>query len=42
MAAEKGEQVLGPDGEVDPATVIALGPGKTNAEKPRPVRECQA
>src|SRR5262245_45819993 len=28
MAAEKGEQPLGPDGEVNPATVIALGPGK--------------
>jgi hypothetical protein len=28
MAAEKGEQPLGPDGEVSPATVIALGPGK--------------
>jgi hypothetical protein len=42
MAAQKGDQVLGPDGVVDPSTVIALGPGKTHAEKPRPVRECQA
>ncbi len=41
MAAEKGEQVLGPDGDVDPATVIALGPGKTKQQKARPVRECQ-
>jgi hypothetical protein len=28
MAAEKGEQPLGPDGKVEPAAVIALGPGK--------------
>ena len=41
MAAEKGEQVLGPDGEVDPSTVIALGPGKTKPQTSRPVRECQ-
>ena len=41
MAAEKGEQVLGPDGEVDPSTIIALGPGKTKPQTSRPVRECQ-
>jgi hypothetical protein len=41
MAAEKGEQVLGPDGDVDPTAVVVLGPGKTKAEKSRPVRECQ-
>jgi hypothetical protein len=32
MAADKGEQPLGPDGEVNPATVIALGPGKPRME----------
>ena len=26
MAAEKGDQVLGPDGKVDPVNVVALGP----------------
>jgi hypothetical protein len=39
MAAEKGEQPLGPDGEVDPAAVIPLGPDKPPQSKPRPVRE---
>jgi hypothetical protein len=39
MAAEKGEQVLGPDGEVNPGTVISLGPGKPPTTKRRPVRE---
>jgi len=38
MAAEKGEQVLGPDGDVKPTTVIGLGPGKPNS-KVRPVSE---
>jgi hypothetical protein len=37
MAAEKGEQVLGPDGQVDPATIISLGPGKAPSANPRPV-----
>ena len=41
MAAEKGEQVLGPDGEVDPSTIVVLGPGKTEPKASRPVRECQ-
>lgn len=39
MAAEKGEQVLGPDGEVDPINVIAVGPDK--ARPGRPVREAR-
>jgi hypothetical protein len=38
LAAEKGEQVLGPDGEVEPGHVVRLGPKKTPA-KPKPVRE---
>ncbi len=42
MAAEKGEQVLGPDGKVGPATVIALGPGRPPRSEPRPVREGKA
>jgi hypothetical protein len=29
MAAQKGEQVLGPDGEVNPDTIISIGPGET-------------
>ena len=37
LAAEKGEQVLGPDGEVEPGKVVQLGP-KAPA-KSRPVRE---
>ena len=37
LAAEKGEQVLGPDGEVEPGNVVQLGP-KTPA-KSRPVSE---
>jgi hypothetical protein len=37
LAAEKGEQVLGPDGEVEPGNVVQLGP-KTPA-KSKPVRE---
>jgi hypothetical protein len=42
MAAEKGEQVLGPDGKVDPATVISLQPRKDGTAKARPVREGKA
>jgi hypothetical protein len=41
MAAEKGEQPLGPDREVDPGTVIELGPGKLPRVKRR-VRESRA
>jgi hypothetical protein len=41
MAAEKGEQVLGPDGGVDPSAVITLGPGQRQPKTSRPVRECQ-
>ena len=29
MAADKGEQVLGPDGEANPDTIISLGPSGT-------------
>jgi hypothetical protein len=39
MAAEKGEQVLGPDGEVNAGPVIALEPGEAHRAKARPVRE---
>lgn len=39
MAAEKGEQPLGPDGEVNPGTVIGLGPGKPRPWPGRRVRE---
>src|SRR5215470_2858921 len=39
MASEKGEQVLGADGEVDPGTIIRIGPGETPHSKARPVRE---
>jgi hypothetical protein len=42
MAAEKGEQPLGSDGEVDPAVVIGLGPGKPLPPQGRPVRESGA
>ena len=38
MAAEKGEQVMGPDGEVNPGTVIGVGPKKPRP-KARAVRE---
>jgi hypothetical protein len=38
LAAEKGEQVLGPDGEVEPAKVVQLGP-KAASTKSKPVRE---
>jgi hypothetical protein len=36
MAAEKGEQVLGADGEVNPATIISIGPGETAHAKAPP------
>jgi hypothetical protein len=39
MAAEKGEQPLGPDEEVDPSVVIDIGPGKPRPPAGRPVRE---
>jgi hypothetical protein len=39
MAGEKGGQVLGSDGEVDPSTIISLGPGKPPHSTARPVRE---
>jgi hypothetical protein len=39
VAAEKGEQPLGPDGEVNPGLVIELGPGKAQLSAGRPVRE---
>jgi hypothetical protein len=42
MAAEKGEQPLGPDGEVNPGTVIALGPGKPSSPQGRRVNEGRA
>ena len=42
MAVEKGEQVLGPDGDVNPGTVVDLGPGSQPLSKPRPVREAKA
>ena len=38
MAAEKGEQVLGADGEVNPDTIISIGPGET-AQPKAPPRE---
>lgn len=39
MAEEKGEHVLDPDGEVNPGTIIHVGPGKSPYSKGRPVRE---
>lgn len=36
MAAEKGEQVLGPDGEVNPGTIISIGSGETAHAKAPP------
>jgi hypothetical protein len=39
LAAEKGEQALGPDGEVNPGVVIELGPGRAQPSSGRPVRE---
>lgn len=41
MAAEKGEQPLGPDGKVNPGPVISVGPGKKPSKPARPVRESQ-
>ena len=37
LAAEKGEQVLGPDGDVEPVNVVQIGAG--THDKPRPVSE---
>ena len=45
MAAEKGEDLLGPDGKVNPAKVIDLGPNRPRPEerqKDRQVREAGA
>jgi hypothetical protein len=39
IAAEKGDQVLDSDGEVDPGTIINLRPGKPPHSTARPVRE---
>jgi hypothetical protein len=39
MAKAKDEQVLDPDGEVNPDPIIHLGPGKSAHPKGRPVRE---
>jgi len=39
MAAEKGEQPLGPDEEVEPGVVVEIGPGKPRPSEGRPVRE---
>jgi hypothetical protein len=39
IASEKGEQVLAPDGEVNPDTIISIAPGKTPHSAARPVRE---
>jgi hypothetical protein len=39
IAAEKGEQVLGPDGTVAPAAVIGLGPARQPGSKVRAVSE---
>jgi len=36
MAEEKGEQVLGPDGEVNPDTIINIGPGEISLPKALP------
>ena len=41
LAAEKGEQVLGADGDVDPNPVIGLTHRMTPAPRSRPVRESQ-
>jgi hypothetical protein len=41
LAAEKGEQLLGPDGDVNPGNVISVGPGKMPSSPARPVRESQ-
>src|SRR5262245_1657855 len=39
MASEKGEQVMGPDGEVNPGTIISIGAGETRHTNGRPVSE---
>jgi hypothetical protein len=39
LAAEKGDQVLGPDGDVEPGPVIALGPGTLRGPSGKRVRE---
>jgi hypothetical protein len=39
IALEKGEQVLGPDDEVNPGTIISIGSGEIPHSKARPVRE---
>src|SRR5262245_20064317 len=39
MALEKGEQVMGPDGEVNPVTIISIGLGETPRSKAPPMRE---
>src|SRR5215475_1983576 len=36
MAADKGEQVLDPDGEVNPDTIISIGPSETSHAKALP------
>jgi hypothetical protein len=36
MAEEKGEQVLDLDGEVNPDTIISIGPGETSHAKALP------
>jgi hypothetical protein len=36
MAEEKGEQVLGCDGEVNPDAIISIGPGETPHPKALP------
>ena len=43
IAGEKGEDPLGPDGEVDPAEVIDLGPDRSKGRpENRQVREARA
>ena len=42
VAAGKGEQVLGDDGGVSPATIIALGPGRSPPSASRLVSEGKA
>jgi hypothetical protein len=39
MAAQKGEQIFVPDGDVNPGTVIDLGPKKPPRTEGRPVQE---
>jgi hypothetical protein len=42
MAAEKGEQVLGTDGHVDPKNIISLKPGKAESPQAQAVHEGKA